>query len=599
MTTISPKDKLSFEKISANSITELALIVPVSYNDSTLSLVPKINQINTVEVEIKSIIRQSKILKITATAWDSEVNLIIFNPKRFHFGIFQVNLSCFVQAKVEYNFGKIHLIQPKIINEINKIVPVYKTALQQKTMLKLMGDYLNIENLIQEGLDFKNAKILYDFHNPVKNQNYEDTFKNALQTLKYVEIFNFLIKLNTKKRYFQASAVLNGDDSAFIKSLPFILTSDQQKAIHDIKKDLANSIATKRVIVGDVGSGKTIIIFAACMIAYPKKSILMVPTTILAKQIYEEANKYLPSHARITLVASKDKKLKLDEFDFIIGTHVLLYRDLPKCDLVMIDEQHRFGTLQRDMISKMVSKESTHPHFLQFSATPIPRTLTLINSSLVDYSFIKETPFKKDISTYVISKDSFKKMIVHIEKEIKEHRQVAIIYPLVEESEKLEYQSIEEGRGFWEKRYKSVYVTFGKDKQKEQILEDFRDNGNILIATTVVEVGISLPRLSTIIIVGAERLGLATLHQLRGRVSRNGLKGYCFLYTNNKNNKRLIEFSKTNSGFDIAELDLKYRQSGDIISGLSQHGTQFKWFDMKEDESILAKAKNTITKLNI
>jgi ATP-dependent DNA helicase RecG len=287
------------------------------------------------------------------------------------------------------------------------------------------------------------------------------------------------------------------------------------------------------------------------------------------------------------LVESGEKNTRLDEADFIIGTHALLYRELPKCDLVMIDEQHRFGTAQRDAIHKMVSEGKTHPHFLQFSATPIPRTMSLIHSSLVKYSFIKETPFKKDIETYIIDKKGFGRMLSYIENEMKEGRQIAVIYPLVEESELLAYQSIDEGRAFWEKRYDGVFVTHGRDKDKERILEEFAKNGNILLATTVVEVGISLPKLSIIVIVGAERLGLATLHQLRGRVSRAGLKGYCYLYTNQPNSARLNEFADTVSGFDIAELDLKYRQSGDVLSGVLQHGAQFKWFSLSEDGDIL------------
>jgi ATP-dependent DNA helicase RecG len=155
----------------------------------------------------------------------------------------------------------------------------------------------------------------------------------------------------------------------------------------------------------------------------------------------------------------------------------------------------------------------------------------------------------------------------------------------------LEYQSIDEARGYWEKNFKNVYVTHGKDKQKEEVLLDFRDKGSILIATTVVEVGISLPRLTTVVIVGAERLGLSTLHQLRGRVSRTGLKGYCYLYTNNTSSKRLEKFVETKSGFDIANLDLKFRKSGDLLSGSSQSGLEFKWVDLSEDAEIVEDVK--------
>ena len=150
----------------------------------------------------------------------------------------------------------------------------------------------------------------------------------------------------------------------------------------------------------------------------------------------------------------------------------------------------------------------------------------------------------------------------------------------MEESDAISYQSIEEGRSFWEKNFQNVYVTCGKDKNKEEILAQFKEQGHLLISTTVVEVGISLPRLSTIVIVGAERLGLASLHQLRGRVSRNGLKGYCFLYTNLSKSERLEKFSQTLDGFEIAELDLQFRHGGDMLGGMMQSGKKFVWFDV-------------------
>ncbi len=359
-----------------------------------------------------------------------------------------------------------------------------------------------------------------------------------------------------------------------------------------IKHDLAQKKATKRIIMGDVGSGKTMVIFASVMMAQPKKAVLMVPTTILAVQIYQEAQKYLK--LKTALVLSKEKKLDLGGFDFIIGTHALLYRDLPRCDLVMIDEQHRFGTNQRKLIHSLVSKNDKHPHFLQFSATPIPRTMSLINSSIVDYSFIKQTPFKKDIDTKIIGKKEFANLLEHIKEQIKRGSQTIIIYPLIEASEVQNYQSIDEGRSFWEERFDGVFVTHGKDKNKEKILQDFKEKGNVLIATTMVEVGISLPRLSTIVIVGAEKLGFSSLHQLRGRVSRNGLKGYCFLFSYSQNVQRLKDFSATTNGFEIAELDLQYRQSGDLLNGLIQHGESFKYFDIQKDEYLAKKAKKVL-----
>ena len=347
------------------------------------------------------------------------------------------------------------------------------------------------------------------------------------------------------------------------------------------------------MIVGDVGSGKTMVILASAFMMLPNRSILMAPTTILANQLFEEAEKFLPN-AKVVLVTNKSKKVDLNEYDFIIGTHALLYRDLPEAGLIMVDEQHRFGTLQRNMLEKLVSDGVKKPHFLQFSATPIPRTLAMIESAHIDVSLITSTPFKKDIDSKVIHKSDFKELLIHIKKEIEKNNQILIVYPLVEESEVLEYQSISEARDYWEKNFDDVYVTHGKDKDKEKVLLEFRENGKILISTTVVEVGISLPRLTTVVIVGAERLGLSTLHQLRGRVSRTGLKGYCYLYTNKESSERLEEFTKTMSGFDIANLDLKYRKSGDLLKGTAQSGNQFRWFNFGEDESIVKNVKERL-----
>ncbi|MBN2249097.1 MAG: ATP-dependent DNA helicase RecG, partial [Campylobacterales bacterium] len=175
--------------------------------------------------------------------------------------------------------------------------------------------------------------------------------------------------------------------------------------------------------------------------------------------------------------------------------------------------------------------------------------------------------------------------------------QVLIIYPLVEESSEVPYQSLEESRGFWESKFEDVYVTHGKDRDKEEVLLEFREKGNILLATTVVEVGISLPKLTLIVIVGAERLGLATLHQLRGRVGRNGLKSWCYLYSNAPANERLVQFSQTTNGFDIAKLDLKFRNSGDILDGTIQSGQKFRWLDMAEDEAVVAAAQRRVSSI--
>jgi ATP-dependent DNA helicase RecG len=543
--------------------------------------------------------RSDKYLKIELFAknFNIQMEAIVFNYKPFHFAIFKPNMQILLKGKIENSYNRLQLVQPREIKTLNTIEVKYPD--KQRTIKAQIKKYLSMENLLSTGLHEDIADSLMMIHNPTKE--FCDNYYNHgyggkyLYSLKYTEMYNYLKKLSQKRKDYQSLKRLDNPIDEFVNNLPFELTFDQKMAIDDIRKDLNSDIASKRIVVGDVGCGKTMVVLASAMMAYPNKSILMAPTTILANQLYEEATKHLPKYFNITLLTQKSKKkADLEGADFIIGTHALLYQDLPKAYLVMIDEQHRFGTNQRVLLEQFAKDEKQKPHFLQFSATPIPRTMAMIDSSMVDFSFIKEIPFKKDISTFIISKPDFKALIEHIKDEISKNHQIVIVYPLVEESESMEYTSLQEAKEYWLKNFDGVYYTHGKDKDKDIVLEEFKDKGNILLATTVIEVGISLPRLSTIIIVGAERLGLASLHQLRGRVSRTGLKGYCYLYTNYKSAKRLHDFSSTTNGFEIAELDLKYRNSGDILTGKQQSGKNFRFVDLSTDEKIVKHVKMSL-----
>ncbi len=589
------KESEKFKRLGVSSLLDLALLIPKSYDNTYINETPALNQINTIHVKvIRSNLSRVLSLKFWCETWEEEISGVVFSPKPYHRSIFRVGETLHVRGKIEWQRGALSIIQPMVVTNINTILPKYKTVLQNRSMVSLMKNYLTCKGLSDEGLSDEEVDLVMGLHFPVcANVGLNE---RSLHVIKFLEIYNYIKVLSRKKIDFETKSKLSSNESDFVKSLPFELTNDQKNAIEDIKEDFNSTKSARRIVMGDVGSGKTIVILASVVMAYPKRAVLMAPTTILAKQLLEEAKKFLPEEIKSFLVLSAtSKKEDLSQYDFIIGTHALLHRKLPDFDLVMVDEQHRFGTKQRELINQLSVKEEKHPHFLQFSATPIPRTMSMIQSSLVDFSFIKETPFEKDIETKTIRKPDFKELIIHIKREIDAKRQVIVIYPLVQESETIEYQSIEEARGYWEKNYANVFVTFGADKNKEEVLETFREEGSILIATTLVEVGISLPNLSTIVIVGAERLGLATLHQLRGRVSRNGLKGYCFLYTNQNESKRLSEFSKTNNGFDIAELDLKYRKGGDVLGGVRQSGQKFEYYDMEED--ILIEAKRRLGKL--
>ena len=585
-----------FEKLGISSWSQLALMIPHSYEDFRLHNKLQIHLPQLIDATVESVYRGANSLQVTFFAHNFGHTLsgVLFRPKPYMMHLFNVGERDYFYGQIECNAGQCSMNMPKKVTQAGAITPKYKSALRNDVMGRFVAQNLSVENLQQEGINTEVIHEVLKLHFPgdavLKNSQLSE---EALYALKYIELFSYMKMLAGKRRYFQALACGSNDYEAWAKSLPFTLTDEQRKTIEEIKADLAKDVAAKRMIVGDVGCGKTMAILASAVMMLPNRSILLAPTTILANQLFEEAQKFLPFTKSI-LVTSKTKAVDLNAFDFIIGTHALLYRELPVAGLVMVDEQHRFGTAQRNMLEKLVSSGEKKPHFLQFSATPIPRTQAMIETAHIDVSLITTTPFTKDITSKVIHKADFKDLLQQIKNEVAKNNQVLLVYPLVEQSEVLEYQSISEARAYWEARFDKVYVTHGKDKEKEEVLLEFRERGNILIATTVVEVGISLPRLSTVVIVGAERLGLSSLHQLRGRVSRTGLKGYCFLYTNQKSSDRLDEFVRTTSGFDIANLDLKFRKSGDLLKGVNQSGSQFQWVDLAEDVEIVQCVKRDL-----
>ena len=587
--------KALFQKLKIVSLLDLALLVPTSYKNTILAQTINIGETQTFEATLDEVSSFNGKLQLTffLPFFNKRLKSMLFRVTPYHYKLFTVGSRHYIQGRVEEYRGYLQMNQPKSVKKTGEIVPKYSTTLKESSIRSLIEVYITESMLYAEGLDRREVSTLMGLHYP---KNLKEIEGYDTEVLKFVEAFNHMKKLRGKKADFPSLMSLNGDISSFVKALPFTLTQEQQHVIAEVKESLkSKEKASKRLIIGDVGSGKTMIILASAMMAYPQKSILMAPTSLLAIQLYEEAEKHLPSYVNIALVMQGKNEGDYLMADFIIGTHAILHKDdMPEAPLVMVDEQHRFGTKQRAVLENMMAKGERKPHYLQFSATPIPRTQAMMQSELIDVSLITSTPFEKDITTKVIDKGDFSELLEEIKDEIAQEHQVLIIYPLVEESKEIPYQSLDEGRGFWEKKFKNVYLTHGKDKKKEEVLREFRDKGDILLATTVVEVGISLPRLTLIVIVGAERLGLATLHQLRGRVGRLGLKSWCYLFTNNKKNNRLESFTQTMSGFEIAKLDLKFRNSGDILDGTIQSGMQFKWLDLAEDEHIVKVAKERV-----
>ncbi|MCI6641699.1 MULTISPECIES: ATP-dependent DNA helicase RecG, partial [Campylobacter] len=511
------KDCKKLAKMGVSSLLDLALILPKSFDDLSVKNEPNEGD-NTVEIETKTLQSRNFILNITAFCytWNCDIKITIFNARAWHFGAFKKGKKFFIHGKSNFNFGFWQFVNPKIVTKIGEISPHYKLDLKDASVQEILKKYINYDALIQEGLNEVEANFIIQIHknsqNSVKIIKNLDLNEKDRKILSFIEIFSYLKKLKAKKLDFPCKNFALTDISEWISKLPFKPTNDQQKAIDDIKNDLSSPIASKRVIMGDVGSGKTLVILAAALMNYPQISYLMAPTSILAEQIFNEAKRLLPDFMNTILVKSGEKTLNLNGANLVIGTHALLYHNLAKSNLVMVDEQHRFGSNQRDKIAELTKDGKYRANFLQFSATPIPRTLSMIQSEYVSFSFLKQMPFKKDIRTTIIQNNGFSELLRHIKSEISNGRQVIIVYPLVEESQTSIYQSLDEGASFWQKRFENVMITHGKDKDKDKKLEIFRDSGSLLLTTTVVEVGISLPRLSIIVIVGAEKIGLASLH---------------------------------------------------------------------------------------
>lgn len=378
----------------------------------------------------------------------------------------------------------------------------------------------------------------------------------------------------------------------FLEILPFKLTISQEQAIKEIFSDLSKDQPMNRLLEGDVGSGKTVVAAAACFASFVNgyQSVIMAPTQILAQQHFDTLKEILsPFKVRVALITSEGIKSDLGKIDIFVGTHALIHKrvDFENVAFVAIDEQHRFGVEQRAHLVQKSAKSSGRnkaPHVLTMTATPIPRTVALTMYGDLDLSVLKELPKgRQPITTWLVPSEKKEAAYQWVRKEIKEKGvQAFVICPLIEESIKESMQQVKAATIEFERIKKilpdlNIGLIHGrlKTKEKNEVLDLFRDNKiNLLVATPVVEVGIDIPNATIMIIEGAERFGLAQLHQLRGRVGRGKQKSYCLLFTESRAKTvvtRLNALKKTASGFELAELDLKLRGPGEIF-GLRQHG---------------------------
>mgnify|MGYP004452942213 FL=1 len=507
------------------------------------------------------------------------------------------------------------------LSKEEKIEAVYHTT--SGLNIKSLSSYIN-NALLKYGNEItdyipKKYMDLYNFSNKktalniVHNPPSFEKLKEATIRLKYEELFQFMFKINYLKldhEKHQEGIKREGnyeDVEKLIKSLPFELTKDQNNALKEVIDDMNSSKRMNRLLQGDVGSGKTIVAILAMyynsLCGY--QSALMAPTEILATQHYNNIKELLKdTGVKVELltgsVNKKDKKLIYDDLkngnvDIIIGTHALIQEEVEYANLglVVTDEQHRFGVNQRANLKNKGVKLDV----LYMSATPIPRTYALTIYGDMDVSIIKEMPKGRiPVKTYVKKESEMKEVLELMYNELQNNHQIYVIAPLIEESENTDLTTVTNLRDKMNLAFGSKYkidIVHGKMKPeaKELIMSEFKQNDiNILISTTVIEVGVDVPNATMIVIFDANRFGLSTLHQLRGRVGRNKIESKCILISDS-DTKRLEIMKNTHDGFVISEEDFKLRGSGDLF-GTKQSGDMcFKIANLRSDYKILVQAK--------
>ena len=625
---IGPKTIEYLNKLNINTTDDLIRYYPYRYN------IYKPMNILEVSSEDTAIIAGT----ITSTP---KVSYIKRNFNRISFTFETSNIQCNVTI-FNRAYLKTHLVIGKQITLIGKydkyknsftasdikLYPLYKTEVEsvyhlvnginRSTIKKCIDNTLlsNIEvteivpSYITDRYELmQTIDAIKEIHNPTSTSN----LKKARIKLKYEELFEFMFKINLikyKNQIFDDFVVKDITEEIkkdVLDLVPFNLTNDQMQAVEDIVTDYRNLKRMNRLILGDVGSGKTIVSFVAILLNYKVnyQSALLAPTEVLAKQHYDNfmslfGNTGIKVELLTGSLTKKEKniiieKIKNNEIDLIIGTHAILEDNVEFANLglVITDEQHRFGVNQR----KTLQNKGRFVDVLYMSATPIPRTYALTIYGDMDISMIKEKPAgRKDIITKVYKFDAIKSVVNEIEEELKNNHQIYIVAPLIEENEETDLNDVNKIKDTIETNLKGKYtieIMHGKLKNvdKERVMNNFKDGKtNILISTTVIEVGVDVKNATVMAIFNAERFGLATLHQLRGRVGRNSLQSKCMLISD-KETERLKVLEESNDGFYISEQDFKLRGSGDLF-GIRQSGDMvFKIANLQQDFKILLQCK--------
>ena len=608
------------------TINDLQEYYPYKYNYIHISRLVEIDEnevymINASVLEvprIQYIKRNFNKLLFKAICDEEIINVVIFN-RAFLKTKLLINNNIVLVGKYNKLKNMFTASDIKFSVENNTIEPVYHliNGLTNNSFKKIISEslkYVSNEDLIPDIYNNKynfisKREALKYIHNPLSNEQ----IKLAKERLKYEELFSFMFKINYLSKINKKATGIKRNVSKdsiddFQNNLSFSLTKDQQKAIEEIYNDLISSKRMNRLVLGDVGSGKTIVATYAIYLNYLSgyQSALMAPTEILAEQHYKSLSELLNKFGiKVSLLtgslSSKKKKEILEELkngniDLLIGTHALISENVTfkNLTLVVTDEQHRFGVGQRTNLSD----KGITPDVLYLSATPIPRTYALTIYGDLDISTIKTKPKgRKEIITKVVKEENIKEVLYKILEELKANHQIYVVSPLIENTEEeSNLKSVIELKEKLDIAFNKkvrIEIIHGKLKQKEKdvIMNEYK-NGDIkiLISTTVIEVGIDVPNSTTMIIYNAERFGLATLHQLRGRVGRNDLQSYCYLICN-KEIERLKVLEESNDGFYISEKDFQMRGSGDLFGYKQSGDMSFKIANLKEDYNILLKAK--------
>lgn len=625
---IGPKTINILNKININTVEDLLTYYPYRYNVIKFINIDEANEnmICYIKAKVLSVPKVAYIKKnfnrldFIASNSNQDFKVTIFNRAYLKqsltldkeivlIGKFSKLKNIFVANDIKYNMHEeriepiYHLTEGLKNSSLETMI---SNALKENISL---NDY--IPSYLSEKYHFLNKdEAIRKIHQPESPSD----IKNSMLKLIYEELFIYTFKINYLK---SINKVTNGlpkkfDETQiqdFLSSLNFELTKDQLTTIEDILKDMKENKRMNRLVLGDVGSGKTIVAFVAILANYFSgyQSTFMAPTEILAKQHFTSIKEYFKEYdiniALLTGNLTKKQKENIynqisnGKIDIVIGTHALLNDNLTfqNLGLVITDEQHRFGVNQRNLLQNKGLNGGADVLYL--SATPIPRTYALTIYGDLDLSQIKTKPnIRKEIITKIASEQNIKEVLFKMYEELKLNHQIFVVSPLIEQNDELNINSVIELKEKLNKAFSNkvrIEILHGKLKQKEkdELMKEFQENKiNILISTTVIEVGIDIPNASMMVIYNAERFGLATLHQLRGRVGRSNIQSYCYLVTNNSNNERLKVMEKSSDGFYIAEQDFKQRGQGDLF-GVKQSGDMsFKIADLKRDFSILSQA---------